>query len=70
MAQIEKNVDPRFLAMFKDYEARVSKLLSENLTVVANQVVQEELARQNTRIQMKFEADSLSINNKYKDIFS
>jgi cysteinyl-tRNA synthetase len=69
MAQIEKDVDPRFLEMFKEYEHRVSDLLSENLSVVASKVVQEELATQNTRIQMKFEADSIRINKKYKDMF-
>jgi len=69
MAQIEKDVDPRFLDMFKEYEQKVSNLLSENLSVVASRVVQEELTKQNTRIQMKFNADSMKIEDAYTKMF-
>jgi len=69
MAQIEKDVDPRFLDMFKEYELRVSNLLSENISVVASRVVQEELTRQNSRIQMKFNADSMKIEDAYTKMF-
>jgi len=69
MAQIEKDIDPRFLAMFKDYELRVSRLLSENLSVVASRVVQEELTVQNARIATAFENDSMKISKSYSEIF-
>ncbi len=69
MAQIEKNIDPRFLSMFKDYEARVSRLLSENLSVVASKVVQEELTRQNARVIGAFERNSIKLEDSYNKIF-
>lgn len=69
MAQIEKDVDPKFLDMFKNYESRVSKLLSENLSVVGSKVVQEELTKQNTGVSMAFKKDSMKLSDAYKNIF-
>ena len=69
MAQIEKDVDPRFLDMFREYEQKVSSLLSENLFVVGSKVVQEELVKQNARIAGTFQKDSIKLQKAYSDIF-
>jgi len=69
MAQIEKDVDPRFLDMFREYEKKVSELLMNNSEVISNKWVQEELAIQNARIAGTFEKDSIKLKEAYNKIF-
>ena len=70
MEKLKKNIDPRFLEQFELYNKEVSALLSENLSVVASKVVQEELVKQNARIARAFEKDSNRLANQYNRIFS
>jgi hypothetical protein len=69
MDKIRKDVDSRFLTSFEKYEKEVSKILSENKSVIASQVVQEELSKQNTRISIAFEKDSLELSSQYNKLF-
>ena len=65
MDSIRKEVDPRFLASFEKYEEEVSRILSENMSVISSEIVQEELSRQNNRVEMRLKLDWEKINDAY-----
>jgi len=69
MDKIRADIDPRFLEQFQSYEEKVASILLENLPVISSWIVQEELSRQNARINSKFGLDWEKIKNEYEKLF-
>ena len=70
MDKIRADIDPRFIEQFHSYEKKVASILSENLSVISSWIVQEELSRQNARINSKFKLGREKIKNEYEKLFS
>lgn len=68
MERLRSQVDPRFLEQFDDYANKVSSLLSENVTVANNPIVQEVVATQNNRVLKTMSKNAETLNRKYMEV--